>query len=128
GSVWVAGREFAGSLRTGPARTPAIVWLGIVVVLLLGTRGLLLGHIPGFGDFPEFPNRPWTLFTQWFSGFRNAGLGSEAPAPTAYALLGSAGIVFLGAMSVLRRVLLVGLLPVGIAGAWRMGSESSSTR
>src|SRR5204862_2572207 len=53
----------------------------------------------------------------------NAGLGSESPAPTGFALLGGMGVVFLGAMSFLRRVLFLAALPVGLMGAWRLVPE-----
>jgi hypothetical protein len=103
------------------------VWGAVVVVLLFGSRQLLLGKLPAFGDFPSFPGRPWTLFTEWFSGWRNAGLGSESPAPTAYAILGALSLPLLGAMSLLRRLLFVPALPVGAAGAWRMTGELRSS-
>ena len=115
-----AGLELAGSLRSGPLRAAAIVWACVLVVLVFGSRQLLFGHIPAFADLPDYPTRPWTLFTQWSSGWRNAGLGSQAAAPTAFAMLGSLGVVFLGAMSALRKVMLLALLPIGVTGSWRL--------
>ena len=126
-SVTSAGRDLAGSLRAGPLRTAVAVWAAVVVVLLFGSRQLLFGKLPAFADFPAFPSRPWTLFTEWFSGWRNAGLGSESPAPTAYAILGALSLPLLGAMSLLRRLLFVLALPVGAAGAWRLTPELRST-
>ena len=125
-AVTSAGRDLAGSLRSGVLRAALVVWGGVALVVLFGSRQLLTGKLPAFADFPAFPSRPWTLFTEWFSGWRNAGLGSESPAPTAYALLGGLGVVFLGAMSFLRRVLLVLALPVGLVGAWRLAPELRS--
>ncbi len=127
-TVTSAGRDLAASLTTGPLRIALGVWTGVVVILLFGSRQLVFGKLPVFADFAAFPSRPWTLFTEWFSGWRSAGLGSESPAPTAFALLGSAGIVFLGAMSLLRRCLFLVLLPLGVTGAWRMTRELRSTR
>ena len=101
---------------------------GLVVVLLFGSRQLFVGRLPAFVDLSAFPQRPWTLFSEWLSGWRNAGLGSESPAPTAFAVLGSLGIVFLGAMSLLRRCLFLFMLPTGLAGAWRMSRGVPSTR
>jgi hypothetical protein len=114
-------------LRSGRLRTAAVVWTAVVVVLLFGSRQLLYSNLPAFADFPAFPTRPWTLFSEWFSGWRNAGLGSESPAPTAYAILGVLGLPVLGAMSLLRRLLFVLALPVGIAGVWRLTREMRST-
>jgi GT2 family glycosyltransferase len=125
--VAAAGRELAGSLRSRPLRIAAGVWAGVVVVVLFGSRHLLFGHIPAFADLPAFPGGPSILFTKWFSGWRNAGLGSESAAPTAFAMLGGSGVVFLGAMSALRRVLFLGLIPVGIVGTWRLGRGMGSS-
>ena len=126
-SVTTAGRELAGSLRSGRLRLALGVWAGVVLVLAFGSRQLILGKLPAFADFPAFPSRPWTLFSEWFSGWRNAGLGSESPAPTGYAILGVLGLPVLGAMSLLRRLLFVLALPVGIAGAWRLTRDLPST-
>ena len=119
-------RNIAGSVRATALGAPAAVWTAVVLVLLYGSRQLLVGRIPPFADLPLFPHQPWTLFTEWASGWRSAGLGSEAPAPTAFAMLGALGVVFLGAMGTLRRVLLVGLLPVGFVGAWRLPRAAGS--
>jgi GT2 family glycosyltransferase len=125
-SMTEAGRDLAGSLRGTSARVELAVWGGIVIVLLIGTRSLLTGTIPAFADYPAFPSRPWSLFGDWMSGFRRSGLGSESPAPTAFALLSAAGTLLLGSMSLLRRVLFVGLLPLGAFGAWRCGRSLPS--
>ena len=69
-------------MRTGTMRLAVGVWLGVTLVALFGSRQLLVGKLPAFADFANFPSGPFTLFTKWFSGWRNAGLGSESPAPT----------------------------------------------
>jgi len=124
--VATAGLELAGSLRSGPVRAAAIAWTCVLLILVVGSRQLLFGHIPAFADLPDYPSRPWTLFTQWFSGWRSAGLGSQAAAPTGFAMLGALGVVFLGAMSVLRKFLLLVLLPVGVIGGWRLARGAGS--
>jgi GT2 family glycosyltransferase len=127
-SVTSASRDLAGSLRRGPRRTTVAVCAAVVIVLLFGSRQLLVGHLPAFADDPNFPQRPWTLFTQWFSGWRNAGLGSESPAPTAYALLGTLGFLTLGSMALLHRLLFLAMLPTGAIGAWRLARDTGSAR
>lgn len=127
-SMRSSGRHFASELRSDSMRGELAVLAGVVLVLLVGSRGLLSGSLPVFGDLPAFPSRPWSLFADWASGYRNVGLGSEAPAPSAFAMLGAAGTVLLGSMGLLRRVLFVGLLPAGAAGAWRLGRDLGSRR
>ena len=54
---------------------------------------------------------------------RAAVTGARLPRITTIVL----GVVFLGAMSVLRRALLLVLIPIGVAGVWRVGKGTSST-
>ena len=42
-------------------------------------------------------------------------------------MLGGLGVVFLGAMTALRRFLLLVLLPIGVAGSWRLARGTRST-
>ena len=41
-------------------------------------------------------------------------------------MLGGLGVVFLGAMSALRKVMLLALLPVGVTGTWRLARGTGS--
>jgi len=122
------GRDLAGSLREGPRRTAVVAWIGIVLLLVIGSRDLITGSMASFGDLPRFPGSAWQLLREWTSGWRRAGLGSEAPAPTAFGLLGLGGIVLFGAMAFLRTVLVVGLLPLGAVGMWHVLRPSGSPR
>ncbi|MCU1351969.1 MAG: hypothetical protein JWM05_1178, partial [Acidimicrobiales bacterium] len=121
-------RELAGSLRQGPRRTATIITTAVFVLLALSTRNLILGRIPAVGEFAQFPSSPKPLLQEWVSGWRRAGLGSTAPQPTGYGILGLLGMVFLGAMGVLRKVLILGMLPLGAAGAWRLARPIGSRR
>lgn len=123
-SVASAGRQLAGSLWSGPLRFMAGGWAVLIVVLFFGSRGLLAGDLPTFAGFPAFPTRPWTMFSHWFGGWRETGLGAEAPAPTAFALLGLGGLALFASMEWLRRLLVVVPLVLGVVGAWRMGRRA----
>ena len=67
-----------------------------------------------------FSLSPLELFRSWASGWRSAGLGSETPAPTAFGLLGTLGVGFVGAMGLLRTVLTLGMIPLGALFAYRL--------
>ncbi|MCU1453446.1 MAG: hypothetical protein JWN46_1592 [Acidimicrobiales bacterium] len=123
-----SGRQLAGSLRQGPRRTATIVTVVVLVLLTLSSRNLLFGRIPAVGEFAQFPSGPLPLLREWVSGWRTAGLGSTAPQPTGYGILGVLGMVFLGAMGLLRKVLILGMLPIGAAGAWRLARPIGSRR
>lgn len=122
------GRELAGSLkaRSSSAAVAAAAVVGLLVAL--GSRNLVLQPIPAIGGFAAFPDDPGTLWHSWLSGWRSVGLGSDAPAPTALGALGLAGYGFLGGMGLLRAVLIVGLLPLGGLGAWRLARPIGSLR
>lgn len=120
--------DVAGSLRRGPLRSAALVWGLLVAVVLAGSRHHLSTPAPHLLDLPELPVRPWPLLAEWLSGWRSAGLGSTAPQPTAYGLLGLAGTVLLGSMSLLRALLVAGPLLLGPIGAARLAASTGSRR
>ncbi len=128
GEMTRSGRRFAVSLRSGPRRTAVVVTLGMLLLLVVSSRDLITGTIPAVGEFARFPSSPFTLLRAWTSGWRTSGLGSTYPAPTAYGLLGLAGTAFGGAMGVLRKVLILGPLPLGALGAWRLARPIGSRR
>jgi GT2 family glycosyltransferase len=114
-----SGRGLVDRLREGPSRATVSAWSIVGVLLVLGGRHLLTRGVPAVGQFSDFTSGPGDLLSQWFSGFRDSGLGSDSPAPTAFGLLSLLGAGFLGAMGLLRQVLILGCLPLGVAGIWR---------
>lgn len=121
-----SGRNAAGSFRTGSFRTTATVWGIVALVLLAGSRHLLTRGVPAVGQFVPFTSSPLDLVREWASGWRRSGLGSEAPAPTAFGLLGGLGFLSLGLTGLLRTVLIVGLLPLGGFTAYRLAAPLGS--
>src|SRR5688572_689743 len=124
------GRHAAPAHRLGDAdvRLRLTVFGALAAVLVLGSRELLGGHIAAVGGFAPFPDSPFTLLHRFLLGWQPIGLGSEAPAPPALALLGLAGSLLLGAMGFLRVVLLLGMLPLGLVGAFRLAAPLQSSR
>lgn len=123
-----AGRELAQTARSANARVTLMAWALVVVVLLIGSRDLLGGTIPAIGELAEFAESPSQLVSQWLSGYHQAGLGSDQANPTAFGALGALGFVFLGAMGTLRKVLILGMLPLGVIGMWRLARPIGSRR
>lgn len=105
---------------TGPRRLVLGAWVFVALVLLVGTRDLLFHRIPAVGGLAPFDTGVGSLLRNYLNGWRHAGLGAEAPQPTAFALLGLAGIPFLGRMGLLQQALVLGAFPVGAIGAWRL--------
>lgn len=123
-----AGRQFAGSMTATALRQTLTVWSVLAIVLLFGSRGLLSGRFPSIGEFVPFPDSPFTLLGQFVSGWRTSGLGGEAPAPPAFAVLGLGGVLLGGAMGVLQRVVVLGMIPVALIGMHRLTAPLGSWR
>ena len=56
------------------------------------------------------------------------GLGSTSPVSTAFGSLALAGSVALGALDLVRRVAILGMIPIGAVGAWRLAKPLGSRR
>ena len=98
----------------------AMVWIGVLVVLLFGSRELITNGVPLFNEFVAFPNGPSSLLTEWGSTWRPTGVGAEAPSSLLHAILGFAGIALFGQMGLLRLLVTVGMLLIGALGAYRL--------
>ncbi len=123
-----SGRELVGSLRKGSNRQIVLLTGALLVLLLVSSRDLISGRLPAVGELARFPSSPGPLFREWVNGWRTAGLGSTSPAPTGFGLLGLLGVLSFGAMGVLRKILVIGMLPIGALGAWRLARPIGSRR
>jgi len=105
----------AGGVRRRSALTIAVVAL----VLAFGSRSLLFGHLPLVGQYLSLPS-PWTLLGHYLGGGTDTGLQRPGPTTPAYALLGLAGVVLLGSMGLVLKLLLAGSVVVGAIGVARL--------
>lgn len=122
----------ARALDRGGEERPAVglslaVGGAVALVMLVGSRHLLTRGIPAVHQLAPFPGA-WSLLRSFASGWNQAGLGSEAPAPAAFGLLGVAGFLLGGATGLLRTLLVVGALPVGAMGAAALAAPLGSQR
>ena len=121
-----AGHELVDSVGRGPARAATALLCLLVLAVIVGSRHLITGRLSAVGQFAPFPS-PTTLLTHLFDGWRTTGMGSTAAAPPAFGVLGTLGLLFLGRMGALQRVLVVGVWPVAAIGAWRLARPLDST-
>ena len=128
GVLWGKRRRLPDAVRDASLRTAAVAWIVAVAVVVFGSRHLLTRGIPVFGEFALLGESPAELFRAWFSNWREAGLGSEGPAPTAYGILTVAGSILFGEMGLARTVLVLGLVPFGAAGLWRLLAPARNRR
>ena len=107
-------------LWNGVVRVTVLVWLGILAVLLVGSRGILRHGVTEIHEFVSFDASPVTLIRHWWAGWNSVGLGSAGFGAPAQLLTGLAGVLFLGRMGALQTVMVLGALPVAAYGAWRL--------
>ncbi len=118
--------EVADQATNRAMQWTAIVWGAVALTLLVGSRHLVTRGVPSIGELVPFVDGPTDMVREWASGWRSAGLGSDSPAPTAFGLIGVGGYVSIGAMGLLRLLLIVGMLPLGALAAYRMAAPTGS--
>jgi hypothetical protein len=121
-------REVSETLRSSKARTAVVAWLAVLLVVAVGSRDLLVGHIAAIGDMPVLGDSALDLVRTWASGYRSVGLGAVEANPTGIGFIGALGLVVFSAMQLLTKVLVLGLLPLGAAGMWRLTKPVGSRR
>ena len=121
------GRQLMSNLRDARTATPFVVWMLMLTFLIAGGRELILHGVPAIGDFVRLLP-PGQMIERWSSGYQSVGLGSTAPAPTGFGLLGGLGYIFLGAIGLLRGLLILGMWPLGVLGMWRVTRPLTSQR
>ncbi len=114
-----AGRDRFGRARRRPilgtTTSRLVAWAAVVIVLVIGTRDLLAASFPLVGQLA--PMLSWTAtWHHLWAGWQPAGVGTTAPATSAFAVLGSAGTVLLGGMGLAQKVLVLACIPVGAYG------------
>ncbi|MGH9287704.1 MAG: glycosyltransferase [Acidimicrobiales bacterium] len=98
----------------------ALITTVLVGVVLFGGRHLVTRFVPAVGEFVAFPGSPGDLVREWAGGYRPVGLGADASAPSLVGVAGGLGALLGGHLALARTLLIVGLLPVGVVGAYRL--------
>ena len=102
--------------------TPATALIATAVagVVLFGSRHLVTRFVPAVGEFVAFPGSAGDLVREWVGAYRPVGLGSNTSAPTLVGVAGGLGTVLVGHLALARTLLIVGLVPLGVVGAYRL--------
>lgn len=126
--------DLVGSVRSSLAGNDgssarAGVLLGglLALVGVFGSRDLITDGVVAVGQIPTVPSAG-DLLGEWWSGWRSAGIGSEAAAPVGFFFLGVARIVFFWGEGVLDLLFVVGPLLLGAVGMWRLVAHLGSLR
>ena len=123
--VEAANRGMAAAIR--PSATVVVATL-IAMVVAFGSRGLWGGELTAIGEQLRLPDSPFALLRLYGTAWRVVGLGGEGASPPAFALLGVAGSLLLGAMGLLQKILVLGMIPLGLVGAFRLATRLKSTK
>ncbi len=125
---------FFGSVRSslddddaGIVRDGLLLLMATAGLLLFGSRHLLTRPIGAVGMFPEV-GPVGDLVSEWWGGWRSAGLGGTGNAPTALIVLAALKTLLLGSDRLLQLVLVVGPLIGGLFGMWRLVRPFGSYR
>lgn len=121
GSVERRWRQTAGS-------APAIVWVALVLFVIIGSRQLISGGVPRFGQFVAFDESPRDMLRAYRSGWWPHGLGAAVAVPTGVGLIAVASVLTLFHMGLLHTLSVIGLLLVGYLGAWRLAQLFPTVR
>ncbi len=104
--------------RSGPL--VPVIWGAAVVILLFGSRQLIGGgSLPVVGQFVPFPS-VGSMFHRFLSGWQPTGVGLTGAATPGLALLGLAGSILFGAVGLLQKIVVLGCIPLGGWGMFRL--------
>jgi GT2 family glycosyltransferase len=114
-------RESAGS-------APALTWLAVLLLFLVGSRRIISDGVPQFSEFLRFKPSPGTMLGDYLSGWSAHGLGSATAVPTAIGLTALGSVVTFFHMGLLHTIAVLGLLLAGYLGAWRLATIFPTVR
>ncbi len=117
-------RAFFGDGARSWKRREGLLFLVVVAVSLVATRGFVTGGTPAFGGLLTWPSAS-TLLHAFTSGHRSVFLGSSSAPPPLLAVCGVVVGVFLGHAELARTALVVSAAPLGMLVVYRMLRRSS---
>ncbi len=123
-------RTVVQRLREGPSQIAALSAVLVAIVLIIGSRSIILGDIPVVREFSA-TTAPWSsMLREYWNGWRTTGLGATSATPTLVGIMGVLSTALFGGEGLVRNLLIIGCLPAGVLGAWWMarGGSSSKTR
>ncbi len=121
-----AGRGYLRDAASRSRRGGIVLFVATLVVMIYGARGLVFGELPAVREFAGVGSSSTRLLAEWFSGWREVGLGEPAVAPGLIPGLGFVGTILFGSIGLARRLLILLPLLVGALGAWKLFRRTDS--
>ena len=118
----LAQSQLPSDVREAAPRGSYVLWTVLILMLVIGSRSLLLHGSVSVGQMVPFSSSVRDLLSSYSSGWWGAGFGQVSSSPTGIALTAVAGVSTLGNMGLANTMMIVALPLVGWLGAWRFAS------
>ena len=105
---------------------PVVAVVGLVALVLFGSRALLLDSVPEVGSLQDWPGMS-DLWTTFLSPWRYAMVGADTISPPAFGLMALLSTLLLGDSDLARTLVVAGALPLGAYGGFRLARPFSAT-
>jgi GT2 family glycosyltransferase len=107
---------------------PAIAWVVVVAGILLASRTMIDTRVPSVGEFLPLPDSPGDLWRDFAAAWSPAGLGNTTANPTGWAAVALASPLWFARSGLGLTVIVVGLVLLGVAGAWKLATIFPTNR
>lgn len=128
GALAETGRDMSSALRAPLTRVAVGAAAAVFLLMFIGSRNLVFQPLPAVGDLNAFPDSAVDLLRTHLSGWRTTSGGGTGPSPTGNGFFGLMGLVTFGSMGLARKIVILGLLPAGPFGVWRLSRPIGSIR
>ena len=118
----LAQSEAVDVVRETAPKSAYTLWGILAVILVVGSRDLILNGVVAVGQMAPFGASARELVASYASGWWGAGFGQLSALPSGLALIAAAGVATLGKIGLLHTLLVVLLPLVGWLGVWRFSS------
>jgi GT2 family glycosyltransferase len=120
--------EIEAAPRERSSAITTVVWIAVLLLAILGGRTLIRGGVNPVGQMLPYPDAAGDLWREFRSGWWATGLGQPAAHPTAYALASVLNVVTFGNPGLAHTIGVIGLLPIGYLGFWRLAGAMPNAR
>lgn len=113
--------------RESPLST-TITWIVVAAWILIASRTMFDRKVPVVGEMFPLPASPRDWWSDFVSAWNPSGLGATTSNPTGWGLLSITSVFSLFRMGLGTTVFVVGLVFLGVWGAWKLATVFPSNR
>ncbi|CAN5784242.1 hypothetical protein BH18ACT2_BH18ACT2_18890 [soil metagenome] len=105
-----------------------VTWLIVLLGIVLASRTLIDTRVPAIGELLPLPDSARDLLGDYASAWNPGGLGNTVANPTGWAVVSVASVLWLFRMGLGLTFLVIGLVVLGVWGAWRLATVFPTNR